>query len=124
MSAAWIYGCAPPPTTVSALLDHRYRTTSQGRCRAASIHEVSLGPLDTTTVAGVPVTTALRTALDIALHAPEEEAVPALLALAADAALGCPPDYIRQVLLARIRLPGRRQALARIERVLARLAGR
>jgi hypothetical protein len=75
-------------------------------------------------VAGVPVTTALRTALDIALHAPGEEAVQALLALSAEPGLGCPLEYIRQALLARSRLPGKQLALARVERVLAQLAGR
>ncbi|MFD1212446.1 type IV toxin-antitoxin system AbiEi family antitoxin [Arthrobacter sp. GCM10027362] len=124
LTAAWVYGCAPPPQKVSVLLDHRFRTTSQGRCRTAAIHEVSLGPFDTAVVAGVPVTTAQRTALDIALHAPEEAAVPALLALSADRDLDCPLRYIRQALLAKSRLPGKRQALARIERVLGRLAGR
>jgi hypothetical protein len=70
------------------------------------------------------VTTALRTALDVALHAPEEDAVQALHALSAEPRLGCPLEYIRQALLARSRLPGKQQALARVERVLARLAGR
>jgi hypothetical protein len=124
LSAAWVYGCAGPPDKVAGLLDHRFRTTSQGRCRSAAIHEVTLGPLDAITVAGVPVTTALRTALDIALYVPEEAAVPALVSLAADAQLACPLDYIRQALLARSRLPGKRQALERIERVLGRLAER
>jgi len=121
LSAAWIYGCAPPPEKVAGLLDHRFRTTSQGRCRSAAIHEVTLGPLDATTIAGVPVTTVLRTALDVALYVPEEAAVPALLSLAADTGLACPLDYIRQALLARSRLPGKRQALERIERVLGHL---
>ncbi|MCG2624624.1 hypothetical protein LVY72_22300 [Arthrobacter sp. I2-34] len=124
LSAAWIYGCAPPPDKVTVLLDHRFRTTSQGRCRSAAVHEVTLGPLDATSVAGVAVTTALRTALDIALYVPEESAVPALLSLAADHRLHCPLDYIRQALQARSRLPGKRQALERIERVLGHLPQR
>ncbi|NKX49597.1 hypothetical protein HER39_03185 [Arthrobacter deserti] len=123
MSAAWIYGCAAPPEKLAVLLDYRFRTTPQGRCRSAAVHEVSLGPLDTTSVAGVAVTTALRTGLDIALHAPEEEAVSALFRLSADPRLNCPLDYIRQALLARSRLPGKHQALERIGRVLARLPG-
>ncbi|NKX54080.1 type IV toxin-antitoxin system AbiEi family antitoxin [Arthrobacter mobilis] len=123
LSAAWIYSCAPAPQKVAVLLDHRFRTTSQGRCRTVAIHEVSLGPLDTTTMGRVPVTAPLRTALDIALHAAEEPAVQALRALAADSSLECPLDYIRQALQARSRLPGKRQALERIERVLGRLAG-
>ncbi|EMY35736.1 hypothetical protein D477_002773 [Arthrobacter crystallopoietes BAB-32] len=123
MTAAWVYGCAEPAEKIAVLLDHRYRATSQGRCRAIHIHEVMLGPSDTVSMAGVAVTSPLRTALDIAVHAPEEDAVPALLALSSAPALKCPLGYVRQALQSRDRLPGKARALERIAAALAARAG-
>lgn len=115
MTAAWVYGCAPAPQKLSVLLDHRHRTTSQGRYRLALIHEVALGPLDTVTIGGVPVSTPLRTALDVALHAPDQEAAPVLRALAGASGLGCQLDAVRQAVEARPRLPGKSRALQRLD---------
>lgn len=119
LTAAWVYGCAPPEPKVTVLLDHRYRATSQGRCRAVRIHEVALGSADTVGMAGVPVTSPLRTALDVAVHAPDEDAVPALLALSSVPALKCPLGYIRQTLQLRPRMPGKAKALERVNSALA-----
>lgn len=115
LTAAWIYGCAPAPQKLTVLLDHRRRTTSQGRYRPALIHEVTLGPLDTVTIGGVPVSTPLRTALDVALHAPDAAAVRVLTALADAKGLDCPLDTIRQAVIARPRLPGKSRALERLD---------
>jgi hypothetical protein len=123
LTAAWVYGCAPPEAKVTVLLDHRYRATSQGRCRSVRIHEVSLGASDTVGMAGVPVTSPLRTALDLAVHAPDEDAVPALLALSSIPALKCPLGYIRQTLQLRPRMPGKAKALERINSALAQRGG-
>ncbi|UNK44321.1 type IV toxin-antitoxin system AbiEi family antitoxin [Arthrobacter sulfonylureivorans] len=114
LTAAWVYGCAPEPEKLSVLLDHRHRAISQGRYRPAMIHEVTLGPLDTVTIGGVPVSTPLRTALDVALHAPEQDAVRVLSALAGSKGLDCQLDVIRQAIEARPRLPGKARALQRI----------
>ncbi|WP_169303933.1 type IV toxin-antitoxin system AbiEi family antitoxin [Arthrobacter sp. CAU 1506] len=118
LTAAWVYGCAPEPQKLSVLLDHRHRATSQGRYRLALIHEVTLGPLDTVTIGGVPVSTPLRTALDVALHAPEPDAVRVLCALAQAKSLGCRLDVIRQAIEAKPRLPGKARALERIDTAL------
>ena len=81
---------------------------------------MTLGPLDTVTIGGVPVSTPLRTALDVALHAPEPDAVSVLRALAGAKGLGCQLDIIRQAIEARPRLPGKARALQRIGAAMER----
>jgi AbiEi antitoxin C-terminal domain len=124
LTAAWVYGCAEPAPKVTVLMDHRYRATSQGRNRSVNIHEVSLGTSDTVSMAGVQVTSPLRTALDIAVHAADDEAVPALLALSAVPALKCPLGYVRQTLQLRQRMPGKAKALDRVSAALEQRGGK
>lgn len=118
LTAAWVYGCSPPGRKVTVLLDHRYRATSQGRHRSIHLHEVALGPLDTMSISGVQITSPLRTALDIAVYARDEDAVRILLALSADARLKCPLGYILQALQIRERMPGKNVALKRLTAAL------
>jgi hypothetical protein len=118
LTAAWVYGCSPPGNKITVLLDHRYRATSQGRHRSIHLHEVALGPLDTLNISGVQITSPLRTALDIAVYARDEDAVRILLALSSDPRLKCPLGYIRQALQIRERMPGKNVALRRLAAAL------
>lgn len=115
LTAAWVYGCAPAPPRLQLLIDHGRRTTALPPFSIAVLHEVRLGPEDGMDIAGVTVTTPLRTAMDIARHGPEEQSVRALLALAADPVLRCPLDYVRSSVEAVARLPGKATALHRLE---------
>lgn len=122
LTAAWIYGCAPPPAPASLLVDHRHRISAVrpfGRTapHRFTVHEVALGPCDVAVVGGMAVTTPLRTAVDLALHAMPGQAEDALRRLTADSSLGCPASLVRKALEGSARVPGKREALQRLRTV-------
>ncbi|WP_104179549.1 hypothetical protein [Arthrobacter sp. B0490] len=112
--AAWVYGCAPPPALISLVTDHRRRTTALPPFTPAVMHQVALGPFDVNLVGGVSVTTPLRTALDIAVHGEERDAVPILRAIGRSAELGCPLRLVEAALVNTSRVPGKARALMRL----------
>jgi len=114
-TAAWIYGCAPAPRKLQLLVDHRSRTTALPPFSAAVLHEVQLASEDGMDIAGIAVTTPLRTAADLARHGPEEEAVQALLAISANPVLRCPLAEIRCAVEDGPRQPGKSGALRRVD---------
>ncbi|UPO78426.1 type IV toxin-antitoxin system AbiEi family antitoxin [Arthrobacter sp. Helios] len=115
LSAAWIYGCAPPPRRLTLLADARRRSTSLPPFSGAVLHEVTLGPADRLELGGVPVTQPLRTALDVALHAPLAEAADVLVQMSREPGLNAPLHYVRTLLRSGHRVPGTRQALEAVE---------
>ncbi len=117
--AAWIYGCAPPPLLLSLVTDHRRRTTSLPLFSNAAMHQVALGPFDVNLVAGVPVTTPLRTALDIAIHGEDTSAVDILCAIASTDSLECRLRLVEAAVTTTRRVPGRTRALARLRQAQA-----
>ncbi|MBT1003709.1 hypothetical protein KIH31_13975 [Paenarthrobacter sp. DKR-5] len=117
LSAAWVYGCAPPPPRVALLVDHGRRISALRPFSGCTLHEASLGRFDVVMLGSVPVTSPLRTAVDLALHVMPEQSVPALQRLTADPALNCPADLVRRAVLSWPRVPGRRAALDRLEAV-------
>jgi len=123
LSAAWIFGCAPPPPRLALLADSRSRSTALPPFSGAVLHEVALGPADRMMLGTAQVTPPLRTAYDVALHFPPEESVPVLLAMARDPGLNSPPSYLRTLLRSGYRIPGSRRALAAVEQVTAALDG-
>jgi len=78
------------------------------------MHQVSLGPFDVNLVGGVPVTTPLRTALDIAVHGEDRDAVAILRAIGRDRELDCPLRLVEAALLNASRVPGKTRALSRV----------
>lgn len=118
LTAAWVYGCAPPPRRLQLLVDHRSRTTALPPFSPAVLHEVRLAPGDGMDIAGMRVSTPLRTAVDLALHGPEEESRQALLAIAANPVLDCPLTRVRSAVEAGARQPGRSAALRRLDLAL------
>jgi len=112
--AAWIYGCAPPPALISLVTDHRRRTTALPPFTPAVMHQVALGPFDVNMVGGVSVTTPLRTALDIAVHGEDRDAVVILRAIARSAELACPLRLVEAALVNTSRVPGKTRALTRL----------
>ncbi|WP_104117362.1 hypothetical protein [Arthrobacter sp. B1805] len=112
--AAWIYGCAPPPSLISLVTDHRRRTTALPPFTPAVMHQVALGPFDVNLVGGVSVTTPLRTALDIAVHGEDRDAVSILQAIGAARELACPLRLVEAALVTAPRVPGKTRALTRL----------
>lgn len=112
--AAWVYGCAPPPVIVSLVTDHRRRTTALPPFTSAVMHQVALGPFDVNLVGGVSVTTPLRTALDIAVHGEDRDAVRILRAIGTAADLACPLRLVEAALVTAVRVPGKTRALTRL----------
>ena len=114
-TAAWVYGCAPVPRRLHLLINYRTRTSALPPFSSAVLHEVRLDDEDGMDIAGVTVTTPLRTALDVARHGQEEEAVQTLLAIAAHPLLQCPLERIRTSVTAGSRQPGNSIALRRLD---------
>ncbi len=112
--AAWVYGCAPPPPLLSVVTDHRRRTTAVPASGSTTMHQVALGPFDVNLVGGVPVTTPMRTALDLAIHGAEPTAVDILSALASAAGLDCSLRLVEAALSSTRRVPGKTRALERL----------
>ncbi|MHA7283831.1 hypothetical protein [Arthrobacter sp. TMS2-4] len=112
--AAWVYGCASPPAVISLVTDHRRRTTALPPFTPAVMHQVALGPFDVNRVGGVPVTTPLRTALDIAVHGEDRDAVGILRAIGGDRSLDCPLRLVEAALVNASRVPGKTRALSRV----------
>ncbi|MDK1359119.1 hypothetical protein QNO00_02375 [Arthrobacter sp. zg-Y1219] len=119
LTAAWVYGCAPAPQRLQLLIDHGRRTTALAPFSIAVLHEVRLGPEDGMDIAGIMVTTPLRTAMDLARHGPRDQSVSALLAIAADPVLRCPLGRVRSAVEAVARLPGKSTALHRLDAAIA-----
>ncbi|MCC3269101.1 hypothetical protein MUG94_10070 [Arthrobacter gengyunqii] len=122
-TAAWVYGCAPAPRKLQLLIDHRSRTTALPPFSAAVLHEVQLDSDDGMDIAGIAVTTPLRTAADLARHGPEEEAVRALTAMAAHPVLRCPLAAVRKAVSEGPRQPGKSAALRRVDLAISQADG-
>lgn len=112
--AAWVYGCAPPPGLISLVTDHRRRTTALPPFTPAVMHQVALGPFDVNLVGGVSVTTPLRTALDIAVHGEDRDALDILRAIGRAPELDCPLRLVEAALVNTPRVPGKTRALTRL----------
>ena len=112
--AAWVYGCARPPALISLVTDHRRRTTALPPFAAAVMHQVALGPFDVNLVGGVSVTTPLRTALDVAVHGDDADAVAVLRAIGGAPELDCPLRLVEAALVNTPRVPGKTRALTRL----------
>ncbi|MDQ4491490.1 hypothetical protein RBS60_14910 [Sinomonas sp. ASV486] len=88
MTAAWILGCAPPPEMPVMLVESTRRLARLGTGERLLVHEVSFGDFDVLEIADLRVTSALRTAVDLAIHSEERIAVPVLRRLLAREGLG------------------------------------
>jgi hypothetical protein len=99
---------------ISLVTDHRRRTTALPPFTPAVMHQVALGPFDVNLVGGVSVTTPLRTALDIAVHGEDGDAVAILRAIGRAADLGCPLRLVEAALMNTSRVPGKTRAVTRL----------
>lgn len=115
LTAAWIYGCAPPPALLectafgpsgltldpveSTFVHHRYTTYTK-------YEALRIGPLR--------VTTPLRTCVDLAAFAQDKRGDAALATMLRAPGLGCAPETVCAALDAVPRLAFRKRALRRI----------
>lgn len=115
LTAAWVYGCAPPPGEIALLVDNDGNSASLPRRSGCSVRQVQLDAPCVLTLETTQLTDGLRTALDVARSAPEALARPVLAALAGEPALGCPLERILHALAGAPHVPGklRGQALVR-----------
>lgn len=110
LSAAWVYGCAPPPDVFSLLVGNDGNSVAPPPFCGCSIRQVHLDALDVRTLGAVPVTSPLRTALDVARTAPLPVARAVLTTMSRNAGLECPLGRIRQALATAVHVPGKRRA--------------
>ncbi len=107
LSAAWVYGCAPPPEVIVLLQNHEVRSSSLPPFSGCTLRQVGLDPAEVQTMGGALVTTPLRTALDVARTVPVPLARRVLAAMVARPALHCSLGRIRLGLQAATHVPGK-----------------
>lgn len=107
LSAAWVYGCAPPPGVLALLQHHAVRSAGLPPFSGCTLRQVRLEDADVQRVGGVLVTTPLRTALDVARTAPLPLARAVIGAMCARPALHCSLGRIRLGLQGATHVPGK-----------------
>lgn len=115
LSAAWVYGCAPPPRPIALLLPPGGKSAQLPLLSGCTLRQVLLPDSDVHVLSGLRLTVPLRTALDVARAAPEPLARTVLANMAGESGLGCGPDRVRTGLLAAVCVPGRRRGLELLE---------
>ncbi|WP_051298421.1 hypothetical protein [Arthrobacter castelli] len=120
-SALWIYTGGQVPAKINLLIDHRRRTSALRPFSGCQLHEVRLAADDAAAVgaAETAVTTPLRTAVDMALYAPEAESAAAVQALTSHPMLDCPLETVGARLESLVRVPRKRAALALVDALIA-----
>lgn len=118
LSACWVHGCAPRPTVIDLVVDSSRRTTSRPPLSGCAVHEAALGQYDVVHIGAVPVTSPLRSAVDVALFEAPAVAGPVLSALAGTPRLRCPLTTVRAAIRVGTPAPGRRSALALVDRLI------
>ncbi|GAA3690691.1 hypothetical protein GCM10023081_30200 [Arthrobacter ginkgonis] len=118
LSAAWIHGCCPAPQRLEVLVPRFHRLPAHADPLPVQLSEARLGAEDIVRIAGVPVTSPPRTAVDVALCGPEAESLAVLALLLAAPELGCTGQAVLDLLEGQARRPGKLRARERIERVL------
>ncbi|GER22194.1 hypothetical protein NCCP1664_06910 [Zafaria cholistanensis] len=123
LSAAWIHGCGPAPGRLEVLVPRFHRLPARADPLPVHLSEAKLDAEDIVRIGGVPVTSAPRTAVDVALSAAEPEALAVLSRLLGSPRLGCTGPAVLDLLERQARRPGKARARERIERVLGADAG-
>lgn len=119
LSAAWLHGALPHPPALNQFALPAGLGTRPERSRAHALRQVAVSPGDLTLVGGCPVTTRLRTLVDLLLDDGLDDAEALALAATLGAAEAITPAAARASLRARPPLPNRLLA----ERRLTALGG-
>ena len=107
LSAAWVYGCAPPPVVIALLLDNDGNSASLPAFSGCSIRQVHLDASEVLKIGAVLITSPLRTALDVARTAPTTIPLTVLEIMSRQPTLDCPLEQIRQGLRSAAHVPGK-----------------
>ncbi|MEE1621107.1 type IV toxin-antitoxin system AbiEi family antitoxin [Zafaria sp. Z1313] len=121
-TAAWIHGCAPPPGELEVLVRRFHRLPRSADTMPLRLHEAETDARDTELLGGVPVTTPVRTAVDIALFGEESAARAVLSRITHRAGLGCPPGHLLGRLESLVRRPGKSRAIELVRSMLREVA--
>lgn len=124
LTAAWVYGCAPPPEELEILVPRFHRSAMARDPLRVCVSEARLLPNEMRAVGGVWCTTPARTALDIAFHSPEEQAVLALTRMVNAPGLGCPKGHLLRLVENVSRRPGKLRAQRLVRGLLTAAAER
>lgn len=107
LSAAWVYGCAPPPHPMALFLASGGKSALLPPFSGCSLRQVRLGTGAVWDLAGTCVTSPLRTAVDVARTAPLPLVFDVLSTMAAQKHLHCSLNSVLAALLAAPHVPGR-----------------
>lgn len=118
LSAAWVYGCAHPPEKFALFVDNDGNSVTPPPFCGCTIRQVYLDPLDVLALGAVPITSPLRTALDVARTAPLPVARAVLTRMSHSTDLHCPLSRMWQALGAAAHVPGKRRAQALLHDLL------
>lgn len=124
LSAAWVYGCAPPPTRLALLQSHGGKSASLPPFSWCTLREVNLELGEVQRLGGALITTPLRTALDVARTVPVPLARAVLLAMSASEDLQCSLTRMRLALQAATHVPGKLQGQDLLDSMIAEGAAR
>lgn len=118
MTAAWLYGCAPPPRLVECSA-RRTTTHKFHRWEESFVLRRFTGysPFEDLRCGPVRTTTPLRTCADLALHCTGSRADLAIATMLRAPGLGCSPPVVEAALAALPRAPHRAEALTRVRRL-------
>lgn len=113
-SAAWVHGAGDGPPWrhhLQRIVAHRSRVRTPP---AVVLHERSIEPAEVRTIAGIPVTTRLRTLTDLVLGASDDAESDEWMRRfgAAEPEL---VGQVRDLIAAKGRMPGKRDAIARLD---------
>lgn len=118
LSAAWIHGCAPPPAELEILVPRFHRLAAASEPLRIALSETRLPAEDVVQVGGSPVTSPVRTALDIAFHCPEPTARMVLTRMVNHPSLHCPRGRLLELIEAAERRPGKLHARELVSRLM------
>lgn len=110
LSAAWVYGCAPPPHRIELVQDISRRGSQLPPFSGCSLRQLQLGKYDVEWLGRRRITSVLRTATDVARGPGGRLASDAVKALSA--LPGCSVEEMMQAVAAAGHVPGKLRAMA------------
>ncbi|WP_417220424.1 hypothetical protein [Arthrobacter sp.] len=111
LTAAWVHGCHPLPAELELLVARFHRLPLRRGDLGISLHECVLGDDDVLRIGRMQVTTPVRTALDVAFHAPPGPARRVLARMLGTGRIACNREELVAAIEATGRRPGKRAAL-------------
>lgn len=115
LTAAWVHGFLPQPPELELLVTRFHRLPLHRPDICISLHECLLTDEEVLRIGQMQVTTVVRTALDVAFHAPPEPARRVLSRMLGSRRTGCSRGELLDAIEATGRRPGKRAALELVQ---------